>query len=152
MVFPITLSENARNKLGVIITVLCVILAVAGLCLIFAAIYIQVHINNKLILLESYNDGLLPNFLISVGTLMIIINAITAKFAYDTAFAVTSDKFRLALMPVVVIMFLFIWIVLAASILSFAHKASVNKALHVGLLDAMKRYKKNLKVKGTVTN
>lgn len=147
MVLPITFSEKGRNGLGIISTVLSILLSFLGLCLIIVGIYIQVRINDQLLLLKDYNDGLLPNFLISVGTLMLILNTITAKFAYDTGFAETSDKFRLALMPLLVIMALITVVIFSASMTTFGHKGSVEDALHGGLMSAMKRYKKNLHVK-----
>ncbi|XP_052766894.1 photoreceptor outer segment membrane glycoprotein 2-like [Mya arenaria] len=147
MVFPITFSEIGRNKLAIVSAILCALLALSGLCLICVGLYIQVTINDELILLENYNDGMLPNFLISVGVIMIILNTVTAKFAYDSGFASTSEKYRLAMMPMLVVMFLFIWIILAASIISFAHRSSVEDALHDGIKDAMRRYKNTLPVK-----
>jgi len=147
MVFPITFSESGRNKLGIISALMCAILVLAGLCLIFVGIYIQININDELILLESYNDGLLPNFLMCLGVLMIIINAVTAKFAYDSGFAETSEKYRMAMLPMSVVMFIFIWVILSASITAFAHRASVEDALHNGITDAMKRYKTTVVVK-----
>jgi len=150
MVLPITFKERGRNSLAIISAVLCIVLSFLGLCLIVVGIYIQLEVNDQLLLLKGYNDGLLPNFLIAVGALMVIINGVTTKFAYDTGFAETSDKYRLALMPIVVVMVLFSLVVLTASITTYAHRGTVEKALHGGLQGAMKRYKDNLNVKITI--
>lgn len=150
MVLAITLTESARNKIGIVCAGLCIGLSFLGLCLIAVGIYIQVRINDQLMLLQDYNDGLLPNFLISVGTLMMILNGVTAKFAYDSGFAETSDKFRLALVPVLVVMFLLSWVILAASLTTYAHRGSVEEALMNGILGAMKRYKNNVNVKSAI--
>lgn len=147
MVVSINLTENARNKLGLITAILCAILSLAGLCLICVGVFIQVHISDELILLESYNSGLLPHFLVSVGTIMFLINGVTVKFAYDCGFASTCEKFRLVLVPLLIVMFLFIWVILAAGTLTLSHRTVVEEALHDGLQDAMKRYKNNLSVK-----
>lgn len=147
MLVSINLTEDARNKLGLVTAILCAVLSCAGLCVIIIGLFIQVHINDALILLESNNSNILPHFMVSVGTLMFIINGVTIKFAYDCGYASTREKFRLVLVPLLVVMFLFIWVILAAGILAFAHRADVEDALHDGLHDSMKRYKDNLAVK-----
>lgn len=147
MVVSINLTEGARNKLGLVTAILCALLALAGFCVIISAVFIQVHINDELILLESNNSNILPHFMISVGTLMFIINGVTVKFAYDCAYASTREKFRLVLVPLLIVLFLFIWVILAAAILAFAHRGDVEDALHDGLQDSMKRYKDNIAVK-----
>ena len=150
MVLAIKISQNSREKLGLVICIACTILAACGLIIIGLAIYMQIHINDQLILLESYNSGMLPHFLISVGTLMILLNGVSTKIAYDAGFANTSERFRIALVPLLIILALFCIIIMSAGIVCLTHRSSVEEALHNGLKDAMKRYKNNLKVKVTL--
>lgn len=150
MVVALTFTEGGRNKLGIISAVLSILLSFSGFCLIIIGIYIQVKVNDQLILLENYNDGLLPNFLISVGTLMFIIDGLMSKFAYDTGFADTSNKFRLAMVPLIVVMSVFCIVVLVASITVSTHRESIESGLHGGLTRAMKRYKDNMEIKVTL--
>lgn len=150
MVVSIILKEKGRNRLGVLTAILCAVLALAGLCVICVGIYIQLHISDRLILLESYGSGVVPHFLVSVGAIMFLLNGLTVKFAYDCGFANTSEKFRLVLIPILIAMFLFIWVMLAASITTLSMREGIEDALHGGLRDAMKRYKNNLPVKVTI--
>jgi hypothetical protein len=150
MVVSIVLKEKGRNRLGVLTAILSAVLALAGFCIIFVGLYIQLHITDQLILLESYGSGVLPHFIVSVGVIMFLINGATVKFAYDSGFAETSEKFRLVLIPVLIVMFLFIWVILAAAIMTLSMRGDVEDALHAGLKGAMKRYKKNLPVKVTI--
>ena len=147
MVVAIKVSQNSREKLGIIICIICALLAGCGLVVIGLAIYMQIHINNELILLESFNSGMLPHFLISVGTLMILLNVVSAKIAFDCGYSNTSEKFRMALLPLLAILAAFCIIIMTAGILCFTHRDTIDEALHTGLKDAMKRYKDNLTVK-----
>ena len=147
MVVAIKVSQNTREKLGLVILIVCTLLACCGIFVIGLAIYMQIHINNELILLESFNSGMLPHFLISVGTLMILLNVISAKIGYDSGFSNTSEKFRMALVPLLVILALFSIVVMSAGIVCLTHRATIEEALHDGLKDAMKRYKDNINVK-----
>ena len=152
MVVAFTLSESTRNQMGVLLLILFASLAFVGLCLIFVGIHVQIHINNELLLLESYNSGLLPNFIGSIGSIMFLLNGASAKLAYDSGFASTREKFRMTLLPVIATLFLFSWVILAAGITCLASGHNIEDALHDGLRDAMKRYGSNKAIKVTIDN
>ena len=150
MCFTINLSEDGRNRLGIVVAIFNFILFLAGISLILLGIYVQVYVNDELILLESYSSGVLPNFIVSVGTIMFLLNLICAKIAYDSGFDVTRDKYRMALLPTVVLLLLFCIVIMSAGITCLSYRKSVEEALHDGLMDSMKRYKENRPVKITL--
>ena len=150
MVLPMKLSQSTRQKLGLNVCGSCVILAVCGVIVIGLGVYMQININNQLILLESYNSGMLPHFLISIGTLMILLNAVAAKIGFDAGYSNTSERIRLVLVPLLAILAIFCIVIMSAAIVCFSHRASIEEALHNGLKDSMKRYKNNLNVKVTL--
>lgn len=147
MVLPTTISQNSREKLGIIVCIACAILAACGAVLIGLALYMQIHINNELILLESYNAGMLPHFLISVGTLMILLNAVSAKIGFDAGYSNTSERIRLVLVPLLAILTVLCLVIMSAGIVCLTNRASIEDALHNGLQESMKRYKNNINVK-----
>lgn len=147
MVVAISLSEVARNRIGIIITIICPVLSFAGLCTVGLGIFIQLHINDELILLEGYNSGVLPNFLVGIGAIMLLINGICAKIAYECGFSSAREEFRMAMLPMIVLLLIFSVVVLSASLFSFLARSGVEDALHDGLKDSMKRYKSSLPIK-----
>ena len=150
MVLPMKISQNTREKLGLIVCIAYAVLAACGGVVIGLGVYMQIHINNQLILLESYNSGMLPHFLISIGTLMVLLNSIAAKIGFDAGYSDTSERIRMVLVPLVAILAILCIVIMSAGIVCFSHSASIEEALHNGLKDSMKRYKNNINVKVTL--
>ena len=147
MCITIGISESGRNKLGLSITVLDGILSVCGLVLVCLAVYMNVHLESKMALMEGYDTGTLPYFLLVVGLLMFVMNALFAKAAHDSAFPDSRATFQNLLVLFLALKFVLVWVVLAGSIMSFTHQAVIRESFRNGMTAVMKRYKPDLSAK-----
>ncbi|KAL3874925.1 hypothetical protein ACJMK2_037877 [Sinanodonta woodiana] len=144
------ISEDVREKLGIAASVLGVLLCICGLFLIFTGVYIKFEIDDQVMLLEGYRTGMLPHFLVSIGTLAACLNGIGSKIAYDCGHSETRGRFQQILLFFIIVMFLFCWVILAGGIVSITHGGNIETAFERGLKSAMERYSHELPVKQTI--
>jgi len=144
------LSESVREKLALGIVVLDFLLALFGVTVIGLAIFVKVHLESRMTLMNGYDAEVLPNFLITVGVFMFVIDLATAKLAYDAAYIETRSRVRHLLLVAVVIAFILVWFVLAGSILCFTHRGVIEDSLQNGFKSIMKKYKNDLMSKVTM--
>ena len=140
-------GEKGRSRLGTVLVILNVSLALFGAILIVVSLSIRYHLKDKIILLHDYTPGILPDFLISIGALLIIFHLFAAKIAADSGDADTSSRFRNILLCYMVTLTVLTIVVMAGGIACLVARPKIISALDVGFLNAMKLYKSNPAVK-----
>lgn len=143
-------AEGGREKLGITIAALCIILATFGISITVVALYIKGHIESKMIVMDRYDPGVVPHLLMAIGSLMFILNGIGAKVAYDCGYEETRGRFSNLLVFFEVILFCFIWIIFSGGIICFSHRGIIEDSLQSGLSSVMRQYKSNPKLKTTM--
>ncbi|KAK3091183.1 hypothetical protein FSP39_017799 [Pinctada imbricata] len=141
MCLTIRISESGRQKLGLTVAVLNGLLSLTGLALIGIGAYMNIHLESKMALMEGYDSGTLPYFLITLGLLMFVLDGLFAKAGYDCAYPESRSRFQNLLILFILMKFVLIWVILAGSIMSFTHQAVIRESFRNGLTAIMKRYK-----------
>ncbi|KAK6989919.1 peripherin-2, partial [Biomphalaria glabrata] len=138
--------------MGLSTTVLNIVLVFLSLNLFIAAVGIRYKLDKRLELMNGYDSGALPFYMMLTGGLMFFCHLVAIKFCYDATNVDTrSDKHHLfvALIMVIMAMFLFIFINI---IIILVHAGKIRSSLEEGIGGSMKAYKSDLARKVTMDN
>lgn len=147
MCLTLEISAATREKLGIGVCVLGAILSFYGIALIGLAVYMKLHIESQMMLFEGYDTGVLPYFLLSVGIIMALFNAVMGKIALDSGYIDTQERYKNVLFFVVVFCFILFWFVFSGGVLCFSHRSVISETLVNGFSDVMPTYKKDMVIK-----
>lgn len=144
------ISEAGRGRLGMASCIIHGLLAIFGLCLAACGGYMKYELDSKLMILEGYNTDTLPYYFVTVGGLMFLINSLVSKASYDSSEPETRARFQNFLVFFLVLLFILIWLIFAASMLCFSHRYVIEQSFKNGLFSVMKRYKTDMTIKVTI--
>lgn len=113
-VLPYKLNEAGRGRCGIGLAATNSILTVFGILMIIFGVYMKLEIEEKLMLIDSYDSGALPHMLISVGVLSLLIHGLGAKIWLDLGFYKTRHRFLGIMMIWMFVVFIELWVVIAA--------------------------------------
>ncbi|XP_069116530.1 uncharacterized protein [Argopecten irradians] len=150
MCFNCNLSAGVREKLAIAIGVLNCSIALFGIALIGMAIYMKISIESRMTLLDGYDTGVLPHFLLAVGIKVVVFHVITFKIVYDCSSYESSRNCVNFLFLAVILSFILVWFLLAGGIMCFSHCSVIEESLQNGLNSVMKRYKTDMPSKVTL--
>ncbi|XP_033734797.1 uncharacterized protein LOC117323596 [Pecten maximus] len=150
MCFTCNISAGAREKLAIMIGVLNCCIALFGIALIGIAIYMKISIESRMMMLEGYDTGLLPHFLLAVGIKVVVLHVITFKIVYDCSSYEMNRNCVNFLLFAVLLSFILVWFLLAGGLMCFTHRSVIEESLQNGLGSVMKRYKTEMLAKVTL--
>ncbi|XP_041351120.1 photoreceptor outer segment membrane glycoprotein 2-like [Gigantopelta aegis] len=140
-------GEEGRSRLGTVLVVFNLSMALFGVILIIVGTCIKSQLQEKIILLHDYSPGILPHFLISIGCLLAVFHVLAAKIATDSGDAETSARFRNILLCYMMTLAVLSVVVMAGGIVCLVARPKIIAALDAGLLNAMKLYQSDPIVK-----
>ncbi|XP_060081603.1 photoreceptor outer segment membrane glycoprotein 2-like [Ylistrum balloti] len=150
MCIACNVSSKAREKLAITIGVFNCCIALFGIALIGMALYMKISIESRMMLLDGYDTGVLPHFLLAVGIKVVIFHAMTFKIVYDCSSSEISGRCVNFLFFAVLLSFILVWFLLAGGLMCFTHRSVIEESLQSGLSSVMKRYKTDMFVKVTL--
>lgn len=136
--------------MGVVIGILNCLIALFGLALICLAIHMKVNIESRMMLLDGYDTGVLPNFLLAVGIKTVVFHVVTFKIVYDCSSSGTSGRCINILFLAVILSFILVWFLLGGGLACFDHLSVIEESFQNGFAGVMKKYKTDLNVKVTL--
>lgn len=146
-VVGIRLTEINRLALSKILFVTSWLCTLLGIILFAGGLYIKLHIESKIRLIEGYNSNILLIALLVAGSFLIIIDLIGGKLIYNVGNI--SGRRRLA--PILLLFLLFLallnLILFSTGTMCFIHQIHLRNSFHEGLLSAMSKYSENDTVK-----
>ncbi|PIK40510.1 putative formin-like protein 14 [Apostichopus japonicus] len=118
-----------------------------GCILLVGGLYIKIHIEGKMNLIEGYNSNILLIALLMVGVFLILLDLVGGKLLYD----IDDISRRKTVVPTLMLFLIFLLVLnlllFSTGLMCFIHQIHLRNSFHDGLLSAMSKYSENDTVK-----
>lgn len=154
MAWPVfQIEENSRCKLAIAAGVLNVLLILPCAALLFAGVYVQMAVQEKVKLIEGFNGDILPAFMMASGILGVLTCIVGSKICWTCQYPgekrIMWAKYLLPYVIVEIVLSLFVFI---AAIMCFAQIASLENSFENGIANALQQYRHGGEIKIELDN
>lgn len=143
----IRMTEMKRRCYSKVLFAIAWVSILFGCILLVGGLYIKIHIEGKMNLIEGYNSNILLIALLMVGVFLILLDLVGGKLLYD----VDDVSRRKTVVPTLMLFLIFLLVLnlllFSTGLMCFIHQIHLRNSFHDGLLSAMSKYSENDTVK-----
>ncbi|XP_036405988.1 photoreceptor outer segment membrane glycoprotein 2-like [Megalops cyprinoides] len=140
-VLKVTFTRTNRDKLAQALWFLNWISVVTGVILLSLGLFLKVELQKRGELMSERDVHAVPHMLIGVGLAACAINFLGGKMCCEGADAAAFLRWKLLMLPYIVVTFCFTFCLLAGALLCHSTRGQLEESLALGLRDALRHYK-----------
>ena len=140
MILAISLTESGRQNLSVLLLLLHSISSLGGAGLCTVGVFLRFSLKDKVTLVEGYDGNVLPIVLMTVGSLVALVNIVGGKVSFDISNPIRRKRLRCLLIVLIVLLLIVKVLLLTAGIMCFVHRRHLSRSFHHGLIKAIGKY------------
>ncbi|XP_036624777.1 peripherin-2 [Trichosurus vulpecula] len=134
-------DQKKRVKLAQGLWLMNWLSVLTGIILFSLGIFLKIELKKRSEVMNNSESHFVPNFLVGVGVLACIFNALGGKICYDALDPAKYSKWKTWLKPFLIICVLFNILLFLVSLFCFLMRGSLESTLAHGLKNGMKYYR-----------